>query len=321
MRLTYRQIEYLHVAGSLGSITAASKALNISQSSVVAAINLAEDITGTSLFYRRKGHGMEVTPAGQKFLILARRVLATGDEFQKSLDAFSAPSTTTLRLGCFSPFGSILIPPVLKRFINENGSCQVTLLEGDQSELRNWLATGEVDLVVTYDIGEMYGVGVTPICRCPAHALLNASDPDSGKTSISIKALASKPHILLDLAETRSYLLALLDFAGERPDIVLRTRSYNTIRTAVANGLGASMLNLRPASSGSDSAELVRVPISDDLRAPTLVVADPYGDHKPAYVRSFIQVLFDYFAELGPAKFAVAMPDKHDGLLRERPQS
>ena len=319
MRLTFRQIEYLHVAGHLGSITAASKELNISQSSVVAAINLAEQITGTSLFYRRKGHGMQVTPAGQKFLVSARRVLATADEFEKSLEAFSSPATSTLRLGCFSPFGSILIPPVLKRFIAENGKCQITLLEGDQSELKNWLASGEVDLVVTYDIGELYGVGVTPICQCPAHALLSVDDPHAKKESISIKQLAAKPHILLDLPETRSYLLALLDFAGHRPDIALRTRSYNTIRTAVANGLGASMLNMRPAASGSDREDLVRVPISDDLRAPTLVVADPYGDHKPAYVRSFIGSLFDHFEELGPENFSVAMPTKYEGLLCERP--
>ncbi|MDA4848694.1 LysR family transcriptional regulator [Hoeflea poritis] len=319
MKLTIRQIEYVYESGQLKSITAASKKLNISQSSVVAAINLAEEITGATLFYRRKGHGMEVTPAGQDFLVSARRVLASNEEFERSMRAFSNPSSPTLRLGCFSPFGSILIPPVLKRYIKENGKCSINLLEGDQAELRNWLIAGDVDLVVTYDIGEMYGVGVTPICKCPAHALLNRDDPDAKKNSIAMKQLSRKPHILLDLPETRSYLLALLDYTGQRPDIVLRTRSYNTIRTAVADGLGSSMLNIRPAASGRDSESLVRVPISDKLRDPTLVVADPYGEHKPAYVRSFIKVLHRYFVDLGPQNFAVVLPDDAQGLLFPEP--
>ena len=319
MKLTFRQIEYVHEAGQLKSITAAGKKLNISQSSIVAAINLAEEITGATLFYRRKGHGMEVTPAGQEFLISARRVLASNEEFERSLLSFSNPSTPTLRLGCFSPFGSILIPPVLKRYIATNGKCSINLLEGDQTELRNWLTAGDVDLVVTYDIGEMYGVGVTPICKCPAHALLNRNDPDASKETISMKVLSRKPHILLDLPETRSYLLALLDYTGQRPEIVLRTRSYNTIRTAVANGLGASILNIRPASSGRDTSSLVRVPISDNLADPTLVVADPYGENKPEYVRSFIRVLHQYFSDLGPEKFAVVREKDADGLLFDAP--
>ena len=320
MKLTYRQIEYVHEVGQHKSITSACKKLNISQSSVLAAINMAEETTGTRLFYRRKGHGMELTPAGQAFLVSARRFLAAGEEFGRSLDAFSNPTTPTLRLGCFSPFGSVLIPPVLKRYIDQHGECSITLLEGDQAELRNWLSVGDVDLVVTYDIGEMYGVGMTPICKCPAHALLHKDDPDSQKEAISMKLLSRKPHILLDLPETRSYLLALLDFAGQRPEIVLRTRSYNTIRTAVANGLGASMLNIRPAESSPDTEVLVRVPISDKLRQPTLMVADPYGDHKPEYVRSFINVLYRYFVDLGPQNFAVVRPkDSHD-LLYPEPQ-
>lgn len=319
MKLTYRQIEYVREVARNKSITSACNKLNISQSSVLAAINMAEGTTGTRLFYRRKGHGMELTPAGLRFLTSARKFLAAGEEFGRSLDEFGAPTTPTLRLGCFAPFGSVLIPPVLKRYIDAYGECNIVLLEGDQAELRNWLASGNIDLVVTYDIGEIYGIGITPICKCPAHALLNVNDPDSKRTSISMKQLTRKPHILLDLPETRSYLLALFDFAGLRPNIRLKTRSYNTIRTAVANDLGASMLNIRPARSSPDTEGLVRLPISDKLKQLTLMVADPYGDQKPEYVRTFIRTLYQYFAEIGPENFAVVEPKNVDGLLYPEP--
>lgn len=320
MRLTYRQVQYVREVARLKSVTAASRAMNISQSSILAAINVAEETTGVRLFYRRQGHGMELTPAGQDFLISARRFLSAGEEFNRSVKGMDRETTPSLRVGCFSPFGPILIPPVLKRYIEQNGECQINLLEGDQSELRNWLTAGDVDLVVTYDIGELFGIGVTPICRCPAHAVLNVDDPDAGRSSISMKRLSRKPHILLNLPETSSYLLALLDFAGQRPDIVLKTRSYNTIRAAVANGIGSSVLNIRPAETSPDTPSLVRIPISDDLRQPTLMVADPYGDLKPDYVSAFIKALYDHLAELGPSRFAVALKKHEADLLYDPPK-
>lgn len=319
MRLTYRQVEYLCEVADQKSITLACRELNISQSSVLAAIAAAEDATGSRLFSRRKGHGVDLTPAGHKFVVSARRFLAAGDEFGRSLSAHFGNEQPSLRLACFSPLGSLLVPPVLKRYVQANGDFNITLLEGDQTELRSWLASGVVDLVITYDLGEEFGHEVTPICRVPAHALLHRNDPDSCNTTISMNQLCQKPHILLDLPETRSYLLALFDFAGQRPSIGLRTRSYETIRSAVANGLGASMLNMRPPESSPDTKDLVRIPISDDLRQPTLIVVDPYGRQKPEYVRCFIQTLYRYFLEIGPKSFAVTTPERMDGLLHPDP--
>lgn len=320
MRPTFRQIEYLREVARHKSITGACKELRISQSSVLAAIDAAEDVTGTQLFVRRKGHGVALTPAGQKFLVSGRRFLAAGADFVRSLDEFSQTNTTTIRIGCFLPFGALLIPPVLKRYIDANGDCDVVLLEGDQVQLRAWLAAGAVDLVVTYDIGQEFGSGITHICRLPAHAILRRDDPLGRGQSVSMDELAERPLILLDLPETRTYLIALFDFAATRPKIALRTRSYDTIRSAVLNKLGVSVLNIRPTINASpDSGDLVRVPISDRLRQPALMVADPYGDRKPRYVRSFIHILHQYFVDLGPENFAVSMPEYLDDLIYPRP--
>ena len=67
MRLTYRQIGYIRETARHGSITRACKVLRISQSSVLAAIDVAEETAGTRLFQRRKGHGIVLTPAGKAF--------------------------------------------------------------------------------------------------------------------------------------------------------------------------------------------------------------------------------------------------------------
>ena len=321
MRLSYRQIEYLREVARKGSISAACKEFGISPSSILAAIKVAEEETGTTIFARRAGHGVEITPAGQRFFVSVRRFLAAGLEFERSIFEFSEHHTPVIRIGCFSPLGGLLIPPVLRRYIQANGDCEVVLQEGDQIQLRNWLATGTLDLVRTYDIGEEFSGAITPICKFPAHAVLRRDDPLAKLDSISMEQLAERPLILLDLPETRTYLVTLFDFAARRPKIGLRTRSYETVRAAVANGLGVSVLNIRPSKEASpDSKELRRVPISDPLKQPTLIVADPYGDQKPAYVRSFIRTLYRYLIELGPRNFAVVKQEFAKDLIYSRPE-
>lgn len=320
MRLTHRQLDYIREVAAKGSIAEACKTFRISSSSVLAAISAAEDEIGTRIFTRRAGHGVEVTPSGQRFLVSVRRFLAAGLEFERSTREFADRPAPVIRLGCFSPLGALLIPPVLRRYIDAYGECDIVLQEGDQTELRGWLATGELDLVLTYDIGEEFSGAITPVCKFPAHALLRRDNPLTLKESVSMQELAECPLILLDLPETRTYLLTLFEFAARRPKVALRTRSYETVRAAVVNGLGISILNVRPHHLASpDHETLIRVPISDPLRQPTLIVIDPYGDQKPAYVQSFIAMLFLHLQALGPENFAVVAVGGTDGLLFQPP--
>lgn len=321
MSITLRQVEYVVQVAMHGSISAACTELRISQSSILAAIDIAEQSAGTRVFERRKGHGVVVTPAGQKFLVSARRFLSASVDFYASLDELAHSGQHAIRVGCFSPLGALLIPPVVKRMAAEFGETEFILYEGDQVELRSWLIAGMLDVVVTYDIGEEYGSGITPICKIPAHALVRFDDSLAKQKTITMDELSQRPLVLLDLPETRTYLMALFDFVARRPKIGLRTRSYETIRSAVSNGLGVSVLNIRPNSEASpDGPELCRIPISDPLRQPKLVVVDPYGDNKPAYVKGFIRNLHQYILELGPSKFAVIQEGEGHDLIYPSPR-
>lgn len=313
--LTFRQVEYLVRVAALGSIAAACSELRISQSSILAAISLAEDAAGARVFNKRKGQGVTVTPAGQKFLVSARRFLSAGTEFYASLNEMAQAREHTIRIGCFSPLSALVMPPVIKRIFPEGGNADFALFEGDQTELRNWLEAGMLDAVVTYDIGENFRGGITPICKVPAHALLHSDDPLAKKKAVKLEELSNRPFVLLDLPETRSYLMALFDLLARRPVVALRTRSYETIRAAVSNNMGFSILNLKPSAEASpDGRELRRLPILDKLKQPTLIVVDPYGPNKPAYLKRFIFALYHYMNELGEENFAVCLP-AHKGKL------
>ncbi|WP_159713547.1 LysR family transcriptional regulator [Geminicoccus flavidas] len=317
MRLSLRQIRYVAEVARLGSIQAAARSLAISQSSILAAIARAEEAAGGAVFDRRPARGVTVTPVGERFLHAARGLLAAQAEFARAIDVLAEGTPPAVRIGCFEPFGSLFMTSVVRRYLDEVGPVEVSLMGGNQSEMHDWLAAGMVDVAVAYDIGPSFAASRTPICGVPTHAILPASDPLASLPAVRIMDLAERPLVLLDLPHTSHFLLAVFELYGRQPRVQMRTRTYETVRSAVAAGLGVSVLNMRPLSSSSpDGRGLVRRPILDELPVPTLMVMDIYGAHKPRFVRRLIALIQRFFAEAGPRSFAVTLPERESSLLR-----
>jgi DNA-binding transcriptional LysR family regulator len=317
LNLSLRQIRYVCEVARLGSIRAACSSLHISQSSVLAAITLAEYELNATIFDRRPARGVQITPAGERFVLAARVFLEANMEFGRMVNGLSKGAPQSLRIGCFQPFGSLFLAELLKQYSDAVGHISIQLFEGDQNQLYGWLNTGTVDLVVTYNIGTSFGSDAhTPICKVPPHAILSPNNPLAQQAQISIADLAKYPLVLLDLPQTSTYLMTLFEVLADRPKISLTTRSYETVRSAVAAGFGVSILNMRPTSHAmADGPHLVRRALTDDFPAPHLVVADIYGPSKPQFVKILIQMVRQYFLNLGPTGFALTTPERSKGLF------
>ncbi|MDX3929809.1 MAG: LysR family transcriptional regulator [Shinella sp.] len=316
MNLTVRQLRYVCEVARLGSIQAASKALYISQSSILAAIALAESEMGARIFERRPAKGVQITPAGERFVSAARVMLSAATEFSRAIGDLSDRVPKVLRIGCFEPFGALFMPEMLRRYVDSVGDVEIDLLEGDQVQLQAWLAEGLIDLAVLYDIGTINTDSITPICKVPAHAVLHSDDPLARKEAVWLSEIATRPFILLDMPQTATYLLTLFDILARRPEVRFHTRSYETVRSAVASGFGMSILNMRPIGRAtSDGQAIVRRPILDELPPPTLLVIDLYGTAKPLFVRVFIDIFRQFFHDVGPSGFSVTLPSKEASLL------
>ena len=103
VNLTVRQLRYVSEVARLGSIQSASKSLFISQSSILAAIGLAEAEMGATLFDRRPARGVLITPAGERFVKAARIMIAAEAEFARSIGEMGQRAPGVLRIGCFEP--------------------------------------------------------------------------------------------------------------------------------------------------------------------------------------------------------------------------
>ncbi len=318
MNLTLRQLRYLVLVAETGSISAAARVCRIAQSSILAAMGQAEGEMGFRLFERRPSKGVTLTSSGERFIVSARRLLSAEAEFERTMDKFASGTPPVLKIGCFEPFGALFMPELLHRFV-AGSDTEIQLFEGEQPQLLTWLESNMVDAIVTYDIGPGLPADAVTLAHVPAHALLHVDDTLARKEFLSLAELVTRPLVLLDLPQTSGYLVTLFDLAGQRPQISFRTRGYDTVRAAVASGFGMSILNLCPIGLGSpDSDLLVRRPLIETLPPPRLIVADRYGNAKPAFLRNFIELARAFFTEIGPESYAVAMPQRYRSLASDQ---
>ncbi|WP_208645047.1 LysR family transcriptional regulator [Rhizobium gallicum] len=296
-------MRYIVSVAETGSIAGAARQCRIAQSSILAALDLADNEMGARLFDRRPSRGVSPTPAGERFLSSARRLLNAEAEFERTMDRHNHVTPPILRIGCFEPFGALFMPELLQRF-TEGANIAVELYEGEQPQLLSWLEASIVDAIVTYDIGAGLPDDAVPLARVPAHVLMHVNDPMANQGAVHLADLVNSPFVLLDLPQTSAYLLTLFDIAGKRPRIAFKTRSYDAVRAAVACGFGFSILNMRPVGRGSpDSVMLVRRPLVDNLPVPTIMIADRYGTAKPAFLRRLSLLAKSFFEEIGPNAF------------------
>jgi len=128
-----------------GGMTAAARALNMTQGAVSQQVKRLENTLGGALLRRQRG-GLRLTQAGERLIGKARRLLRLNDEIWAEMTA-GAP-TGRVRLGVpFDLVGSFMAP-VIKTYAETCPQVELSLVCGSSPELAARLAAGDLDLAV-----------------------------------------------------------------------------------------------------------------------------------------------------------------------------
>ncbi|MBT2409909.1 MULTISPECIES: LysR family transcriptional regulator [unclassified Streptomyces] len=248
---TLVQLRYFLVAAERGSMTEASQELHIAQSAVSAAVyNLERDLR-VQLFIRRRGRGLTLTPAGERLQQQARDLLARAREVEREARGEGEELAGPVTVGCFVTLAPYYLPPLFSECTERHPGIEIDVVEAETDQLVQALTAGRIDFALTYGLGlsaapELRG---ETIALAPAYVLVPAGHPLAGRDSVELNELSAEPLVLLDLPHSRDYFHSLVAATGTAPDVRYRTRSYETVRSLVARGLGYSVLNQRPATS------------------------------------------------------------------------
>ena len=141
LNFTLKQLSYVAAAGREGSITNAATSLNISQSSITAAIDALEAGLGYDLFLRSPAKGIDPTSAGLQTLKLIRSYLEQTLHFEADLMSVGGAETGRVKLACYSTAAPSFLPPVLQAITKRFPSLSLRMLEGHMEMIINCLDT------------------------------------------------------------------------------------------------------------------------------------------------------------------------------------
>lgn len=142
--LRVRQLRFLGLLATQGSLAATAEQLSMSPSAASMMLKEIEGLFGTKLF-RRQGRGMAPTEAGRALLPRCRTVLGEIGAMGSSLHDTTRP---LLRIGAFPHTATTVLPSLVGRLLKASPPWRLQLVDGNADHLLDLLMRGEIDLMV-----------------------------------------------------------------------------------------------------------------------------------------------------------------------------
>ncbi|MEJ5086720.1 LysR substrate-binding domain-containing protein [Brucella pseudogrignonensis] len=263
------------------SFTAAALQLHSTQSTVSQKILRLEEAAGQSLLERAR-HDVRPTDAGEKLLGYARRMLHLHDEAAAAMTGSAL--TAVFRLGLAEDFAARLVTPTLAAFLRAHPKMKLEVTSGLSRELQKGFETGEFDLVmIKQKRGETLGTMHWPE---PLSWLESADYPVSDVDPLPL--VAFPPNGLY-----RGDMMEALDRIGRPWHVVFTSSSLASVQSAIAEGLGVSLL---PARVALPSHRIVPKEAGLPFVEPMEIVIQ-HMENGPDQMRQLVQMLADIVGE------------------------
>lgn len=269
--LTLRQYEYVCAIAQAGSLSAASNALNVSQPALSAALTRIEAHLGQTLFLRRRGAALALTPQGRDFAFRARALL----DQAAGLETPGADPTGPQRLvlACFTDLAPFLLAPALKLLRDALPGLQISFRTAAFAPLTEALTSGEADLALTYDLGLDAGFQRVELARLTPHVLTPPDHPLAHSAEVTLEDVARHPLILSQEGLSVQHMLGLFRRRGLAPVVAHRAGSLELLRSLAANGEGVGLAySLPPGARSYDGLALASTAIAGtDAQEPVIL--------------------------------------------------
>jgi DNA-binding transcriptional LysR family regulator len=223
------------IAEGDGLVQAAGK-IGLSQSAASHAIAALERSLGVQLFARNSGQ-LRLSRIGEQILPHVRQILGSLDAIAEEIVSESGVQTGALRIAVVPSVASSIIPALLREFAKLYPGIDVSLLEGTDHEVAEWVrqkmshcgfAALPVPLVNSEPIGKDEWMAIVPA---------KAND----QNRIRLERLASH-RFLLSGGGCEDHIYRLFAEARVPLSNHLLVRQMDTLQAMVGEGLGVSLV-------------------------------------------------------------------------------
>jgi DNA-binding transcriptional LysR family regulator len=239
--LNLDQLRALMQVVELGSFSAAARRLNLSQPAISLQIKELEERCGVSLI-ERIGKRMRPTAAGRELIAYAERIGSEADRALAAMKRHRNDHVGRVHLGAGPTAAAYLLPPVLERLRERFPHLELTITTGTTNEIAEQLVSNSLDLGFTALPVHREELDAVAVRTDEMVAIIPATEMDI--PCAVTPAYVDRRTLILEYQPVPHPRLcrAWLRGAGFEPRPVLEFDHVESIKSAVAAGLGMSLL-------------------------------------------------------------------------------
>ncbi len=270
--MTLTQLKIFAAVAESGHVTRAAAALGVTQSAASAAIAALENLYEVKLF-NRVGRSVELSEAGQIFLVEARAVLDRARLAQRTLRTLGGSATGHLDIAASQTIANYWLPRRLSVFHDRYPAIALNVVISNTRGVERAVVNGDAD------VGFVEGITHSP------ELLLDEVDHDQLALVVSAKRwpslgvggvdLAAVPWVVREPGSgTRGVLEDMALGAGLQwsdLNVVLELPSNEAVREAVEAGAGATLISRHVVASALSAGTLRALPLDVPPRSYKMV--------------------------------------------------
>lgn len=249
--MTLRHLEIFVAVADLGSMTAASEYLYISQPTVSQAIMELERHYGTKLF-DRMAKKLHITQAGERLLGYARHITSLVSDM--AFQMIDVEQTGVLRVGASATVGILKLPAIVKAFNEVSPGIEVRSIIKNTLDIEQLILSNEIDLGVVEGDVHSSDLAVIPFSGDEMVVVCGNGHALYGQREANPKHLENQKYLI---REEGSGTRELFEYAMAAKSLnwraVWQSNSFESITAAAIQNIGIAVL----------SKELIAEPLSD----------------------------------------------------------
>ena len=255
--MTLTELKYIVAVARARHFGHAAEACFVAQPTLSVAIKKLEDELGVTLF-ERGGSEVSVTPLGAQIVAQAERVLEQTAAIKELAKQNKDPLAGPLRLGVIYTIGPYLLPPLVRKLIDNVPQMPLVLQENFTHKLLELLRQGELDAAIVALPLPDHGMSMQTLYDEPFVVAMPRTHPWAGRKEIPADDLKLETMLLLGAGHCfRDQVLEVCPemarysspAMGHGMQRTFEGSSLETIRHMVASGIGLTVL---PRASVAD---------------------------------------------------------------------
>ena len=239
---TPKQVKAFIAVSECRSFADACSMVHLSQPALSMAIKNLEQAVGGKLLIRTT-RSLSLSPEGQAFLPVAKRLLADWDMAFNDLHNLFAKQRGKLTIASMPSFAATKLPEVLAGFNKSYPNINVLIEDVIAEQVNQCIRSGRAEIGITFKPEDLVDLEFVPLFIDKFVAALPQNHPLTSKSQLTWKTITQYPLLLLQQPSSiRGMIETTLAANNLQASVEIEAHQLATLGKMVASGLGISVI-------------------------------------------------------------------------------